>query len=34
MYVNLFWFGVLITVVPKIVALIGWAIITNRGKKK
>ena len=34
MYVNPFWFGVLVTVVVEIVALIGYAVvITNRGKK-
>ena len=35
MYVNPFWFGVLITLVVEIVALIGYAaIIVNRGKRK
>ena len=34
MYVNPFWFGVLVTVVVEIVALIGYALtISNRGKK-
>ena len=34
MYVDPFWFGVLITVVVEIVALIGFAIvINNRGNK-
>ena len=34
MYVNPFWFGVLVTVVIEIVALIGYAVvITSRGKK-
>ena len=34
MYVNPFWFGVLVTVVVEIVALIGFAVVsTNRGKK-
>ena len=35
MYVNPFWFGVLVTVVVEIVALIGWAaVIVNRGNRK
>ena len=34
MYVNPFWFGVLVTVVVEIVAFIGYAIvISNRGQK-
>ena len=34
MYVNPFWFGVLVTVVIEIVGLIGYAfVISNRGKK-
>ena len=35
MYVNPFWFGVLVTVVIEIVALIGYAVvITSRGKRR
>ena len=35
MYVNPFWFGVLVTVVVEIVALFGYAVvINNRGKKR
>ena len=34
MYVNPFWFGVLVTVVVEIVALIGLTLVSsNRGKK-
>ena len=34
MYVNPFWFGVLVTVVVEIVALIGYGIsLVNRGNK-
>ena len=34
MYVNPFWFGVLVTVVTEMLGLIIWAIaISNRGKK-
>ena len=34
MYVNPFWFGVLVTVVVEMVALIGWAMVSSsRGKK-
>ena len=35
MYVNPFWFGVLVTVVVEIVVVIGYAInLANRGKRK
>ena len=35
MYVNPFWFGVFVTLVIEIVALIGWGIVmNNRGDKK
>ncbi len=35
MYVNPFWFGVLITLVTEMVALLGASIvIVERGKKK
>ena len=35
MYVNPFWFGVLVTVVVEIVAMIGYAfVIANRGDRK
>ena len=34
MYVNPFWFGVLVTLVVEIAALFGYAIVvSNRGKK-
>ena len=34
MYVNPFWFGVLVTVVVEIVAFIGYAIVlASRGNK-
>ena len=34
MYVNPFWFGVLVTVVVEIVAMIGYALVsTNRGDR-
>ena len=34
MYVNPFWFGVLVTVVVEIVALIGLAVVSSiRGNK-
>ena len=35
MYVNPFWFGVLVTVVVEIVGLIGYAIVSvNKGNKR
>jgi hypothetical protein len=35
MYVNPFWFGVLVTLMVEIVCIIGYAaVISNRGKKK
>ena len=35
MWVNPFWFGVLVTVVVEIVGLIGYAIVASgRGKRK
>ena len=33
MYVNPFWFGVLVTVAAEIVGLIGYAMFSTRGKK-
>jgi hypothetical protein len=34
MYVNPFWFGVLVTIVAEIVALFGYAVvISKRGRK-
>ena len=34
MYVNPFWFGVFVTIVVELVALVGYAIyIEGRGKK-
>lgn len=34
MYVNPFWFGVLVTVIAEIVGLIALATFSSRGKKK
>ena len=35
MYVNPFWFGVIVTVLVEIVGLIGYALISSgRGKRK
>lgn len=34
MYVNPFWFGVLVTVVAEVVGLIGLAVFSSRGEKK
>ena len=34
MYVNPFWFGVLVTIVTELVACIAYAMVSTRGKRR